>query len=64
VTRLRQMMLAELQRRNYSNRTTRYYLQAVCATPAATQTAETIIVTHRKRNIDVQFMLWLCITTP
>jgi len=29
VTRLRQMMLEELQRRNYSKSTTRYYLQAV-----------------------------------
>jgi len=29
VTRLRQMMLEELQRRNYSKGTTRYYLQAV-----------------------------------
>ena len=29
MTRLRQMMLEELQRRNYSNRTARYYLQAV-----------------------------------
>jgi integrase/recombinase XerD len=29
MTRLRQMMLDELQRRNYSTQTTRYYLQAV-----------------------------------
>ena len=29
MTRLRQMMLEELQRRNYSKSTTRYYLQAV-----------------------------------
>jgi integrase/recombinase XerD len=29
VTRLRQMMLEELQRSNYSKSTTRYYLQAV-----------------------------------
>ena len=29
MTRLRQMMLEERQRRNYSKRTTRYYLQAV-----------------------------------
>jgi len=31
VTRLRKMMLEELQRRNYSDSTTRYYLQAVTA---------------------------------
>jgi len=31
VTRLRKMMLEELQRRNYSDNTTRYYLQAVTA---------------------------------
>jgi integrase/recombinase XerD len=31
VTRLRKMMLEELQRRNYSDNTTRYYLQAVAA---------------------------------
>lgn len=31
MTRLRKMMLEELQRRNYSDRTTRYYLQAVAA---------------------------------
>jgi integrase/recombinase XerD len=31
VTRLRKMMLEELQRRNYSNSTTRYYLQTVAA---------------------------------
>ena len=31
MTRLRQMMLEELQRRNYSKSTTRYYLQAVAS---------------------------------
>ena len=31
MTRLRKMMLEELQRRNYSDSTTRYYLQAVAA---------------------------------
>jgi hypothetical protein len=29
MTQLRRMMLEELQRRNYSDRTIRYYLQAV-----------------------------------
>jgi hypothetical protein len=29
VTRLRKMMLEELQRRNYSENTTRYYIRAV-----------------------------------
>ena len=31
MTRLRNMMLEELQRRNYSKSTTRYYLQAVAS---------------------------------
>src|ERR1700681_2657632 len=31
MTRLRKMMLEELQRRNYSDSTSRYYLQAVAA---------------------------------
>jgi integrase/recombinase XerD len=31
MTRLRRMMLEELQRRNYSEQTSRYYLQAVAA---------------------------------
>src|SRR5438094_6536057 len=31
MTRLRRMMLEELQRRNYSKQTSRYYLQAVAA---------------------------------